>query len=86
MAAQSWSGVFSPDSVSLLLVPSSLNMICYVELLGKHLHPFILFCHSNGNGASQHDNCTSHRSQLATGWLDEHSSDFSVINWQPREP
>ncbi|GFX15021.1 juvenile hormone acid O-methyltransferase [Trichonephila clavipes] len=30
------------------------------------------------------DNCTSHKSQLATGWLEEHSADFSVINWPPR--
>ncbi|GFT93128.1 transposable element Tcb2 transposase [Trichonephila clavipes] len=32
------------------------------------------------------DNCTSHESWLATGWLDEHSSDFSVINCPPRSP
>ncbi|GBN70977.1 hypothetical protein AVEN_172925-1 [Araneus ventricosus] len=25
-------------------------------------------------------------SQLATAWLDEHSSDFSVMNWPPRSP
>ncbi|GFU08684.1 transposable element Tcb2 transposase [Trichonephila clavipes] len=36
--------------------------------------------------ACQQGNCTSHKSQLATGWLDEHSSDFSVINWPPRSP
>ncbi|GFU34155.1 transposable element Tcb2 transposase [Trichonephila clavipes] len=29
---------------------------------------------------------TSHKSQLATGWLGEHSSDFSVINCLPRSP
>ncbi|KFM62254.1 hypothetical protein X975_06523, partial [Stegodyphus mimosarum] len=43
-------------------------------------------CHSHGNGVSQHDNCTSHRCRLATEWLDEHTSDFSVINWLPRSP
>ncbi|GFV27723.1 transposable element Tcb2 transposase [Trichonephila clavipes] len=32
------------------------------------------------------DNCTSHESRLATGWLDEYSSDISVINWPPRSP
>ncbi|GFU91381.1 transposable element Tc1 transposase [Trichonephila clavipes] len=26
------------------------------------------------------------RSQLATGWLDEHTSDLSVINWPPKSP
>ncbi|GFV02074.1 uncharacterized protein TNCV_3480011 [Trichonephila clavipes] len=31
-------------------------------------------------------NCSSHKSRLATGWLDEHSSYFSVINWPPRSP
>ncbi|GFW77035.1 DDE_3 domain-containing protein [Trichonephila clavipes] len=25
-------------------------------------------------------------SWLATGWLDKHFSDFSVINWPPRSP
>ncbi|GFX83494.1 transposable element Tcb2 transposase [Trichonephila clavipes] len=30
------------------------------------------------------DTCVSHNSCLATGWLDEHSSDFSIINWPPR--
>ncbi|GFX60090.1 DDE_3 domain-containing protein [Trichonephila clavipes] len=38
------------------------------------------------NGVFQQDNCTFHKSRLATGWLDEHSSDFSVINWPPRSP
>ncbi|GFS50915.1 transposable element Tcb2 transposase [Trichonephila clavipes] len=32
------------------------------------------------------DNCTSHKSRLATGWLDEPASDFSVMNWSPRSP
>ncbi|GFT21041.1 transposable element Tc1 transposase [Trichonephila clavipes] len=41
-------------------------------------------CYPHGNGVFQKDNCTSHKSRLATGWLDEHSSDFSVINWPPR--
>ncbi|GFW99816.1 transposable element Tc1 transposase [Trichonephila clavipes] len=38
----------------------------------------------NSNAVFQQDNCTSHNSRLATDWLDEHSSDFSVINWHPR--
>ncbi|GBN10774.1 Transposable element Tcb2 transposase [Araneus ventricosus] len=69
---------------SLVLVPTSLNVIRYAELLGDHLHPFMLYCHPHGNGVFQQDNCTSHRSQLATAWLDEHSSDFSVMNWPLR--
>ncbi|GFW35844.1 transposable element Tcb2 transposase [Trichonephila clavipes] len=40
----------------------------------------------HGNGLFQQDNCTSHKSRLATGWFDEQSSDFSVINWPPRIP
>ncbi|GFX89678.1 transposable element Tcb2 transposase [Trichonephila clavipes] len=27
-----------------------------------------------------------YKSRLANGWLKEHSSDFSVINWPPRSP
>ncbi|GFW16350.1 glycine receptor subunit alpha-3 [Trichonephila clavipes] len=69
---------------SLVRVPTSLNAIRSIELLGDHLHPFILFCYPHGNGVFQQDNCTSHKSRLATGWLDEHSSYFSVINWPPR--
>ncbi|KFM58304.1 Transposable element Tcb2 transposase, partial [Stegodyphus mimosarum] len=34
----------------------------------------------------EQDNCASHKSRLATGRLDEHSSDISVINWPPRSP
>ncbi|GFV71964.1 transposable element Tcb2 transposase [Trichonephila clavipes] len=46
----------------------------------------MLFCYPHGNGVFQQDNCTSHKSRLATGWLDEHFSDFSVKNWPPRSP
>ncbi|GFV14185.1 transposable element Tcb2 transposase [Trichonephila clavipes] len=63
---------------SLVCVPTPLNAIRYVELLGDHLHPFMLFRYR--------DNCTSHKSRLVSGWLDEHSSDFSVINWPPGSP
>ncbi|GFX91859.1 transposable element Tcb2 transposase [Trichonephila clavipes] len=66
---------------SLVGVSTSLNAIWYVELLGDHLHPFMLFCYPNGNRVFQQDNCSSQKSRLATGWLDEHSSYFSVINW-----
>ncbi|GFS72349.1 transposable element Tcb2 transposase [Trichonephila clavipes] len=71
---------------SLVHVPTSLNAIRYLELLGDHLHPFMLFCFRHGNGIFQQDNCTSHKSWWATGWLDEHSSDFSVVNWSLRSP
>ncbi|GFV82147.1 transposable element Tcb2 transposase [Trichonephila clavipes] len=42
--------------------------------------------HEAINPSFQQDNCTSHKSRLATGLLDEHSSDFSVLNWSPRSP
>ncbi|GBN74954.1 hypothetical protein AVEN_7904-1 [Araneus ventricosus] len=79
------SGVFNWQFlVSLVLVPTSYNVIRYVELLGDLLHPFIFYCHPHGNGVFQQDNCTSHMSRLATAWFYEHSSDFSVMNWPPR--
>ncbi|GFX75095.1 transposable element Tcb2 transposase [Trichonephila clavipes] len=71
---------------SLVRILSSLNTIQYVEQLGDHLQPFMLYCYSHGNGVFQQDNCTFHKTRLATGLLNEHSSDFSVINWQPRSP
>ncbi|GFY12206.1 transposable element Tcb2 transposase [Trichonephila clavipes] len=67
-------------SGSLVRVPTSLNAIRQVDLLGDHLHPLMLFCYPHGNGVFQQDNCTSHKSRFATSYLDEHSSDFSVIN------
>jgi len=80
-------GVFSWHCLgSLVCVPTSVNAIRYVELLSDHLHPFMLFCYPRGDGVFQQDNCSSHRSRLATAWLDEHSSDFSVFNWPPRSP
>ncbi|GFV53023.1 transposable element Tc1 transposase [Trichonephila clavipes] len=80
-------GVFSWYCLgSLVRVPPSLNAIRYVELLGDRLHPFMLFRYPHGNGVLHQDNCTSHKSWLATGCLNEHSSDFSVINWPPRSP
>ncbi|GFW19197.1 transposable element Tcb2 transposase [Trichonephila clavipes] len=44
----------------------------------------MLFCYPHGNGVFQQDKRTFHKSQLATGWLEEHSLDFSVINRPPR--
>ncbi|GFW18677.1 transposable element Tcb2 transposase [Trichonephila clavipes] len=44
----------------------------------------MLFCYSHGNGVFLQDNCTSYKSRLATGRLDEYSSHFSVTNWSPR--
>ncbi|GFU17500.1 transposable element Tcb2 transposase [Trichonephila clavipes] len=46
----------------------------------------MLFCYPCGNRVYQQDNCTSHKSRLATGWFYEHFSDFSAINWPPRSP
>ncbi|GFW43910.1 transposable element Tcb2 transposase [Trichonephila clavipes] len=54
--------------------------------MGDHFHPFMVFCYPHSNGVFQQDNCISHKSRLATGWLDDHSSDFSVISWPPRSP
>ncbi|GFX09535.1 transposable element Tcb2 transposase [Trichonephila clavipes] len=80
-------GVFSLHCLGFLVrVPTSLNAIRFVVLLGDHLHPFMLFCYTDGNGVFQQNNCTSHKSRLLTGWLDEHFSDFSVINHPPRSP
>ncbi|GFU81398.1 transposable element Tcb2 transposase [Trichonephila clavipes] len=64
-------------------VTTSLNAIQYVELLGSDLHPLMLLCYPHGIGVFQQDNCTSHKSRLATAWLHQYFSDFSVINWQP---
>ncbi|GFU64923.1 transposable element Tcb2 transposase [Trichonephila clavipes] len=88
MVVQSWSGVFLRGSFSgsWVCLPTFFNAIWYVELLGDYLQPSMLFCYPHGNGVFQQDNCTSHKSQLATGWFDEHSSDFSVINLPPRSP
>ncbi|GFT30235.1 HTH_Tnp_Tc3_2 domain-containing protein [Trichonephila clavipes] len=69
---------------SLLRVPTSLNAIRYAEFLGYHLHSFMLFCYPHGNLVFHQDNCTSHKSRLATSWLHEHCFDFSVIIWSPR--
>ncbi|GFV48187.1 transposable element Tcb2 transposase [Trichonephila clavipes] len=44
------------------------------------------FCYPHGDGVFQQNNCTSHKSQLAIGWLDEQSSGFSVVNWPPKSP
>ncbi|GFX58907.1 DDE_3 domain-containing protein [Trichonephila clavipes] len=71
---------------SLVHVPISLNAIRYVELLGDHFHLFMLFFYLHCKEVFQQDNCTFYMSRLATGWLEKHSSDFSVINWPPRSP
>ncbi|GFX27326.1 transposable element Tcb2 transposase [Trichonephila clavipes] len=85
MVAQSWSGVFFSWHClrSFVRAPSSLNVIRYLEMLSDNLHPLMMFCYSRGNGVSQQKNCTSHKSRLATGLMDEHSSDFPAINWSP---
>ncbi|GFV57055.1 transposable element Tcb2 transposase [Trichonephila clavipes] len=68
----------------LVHLPTSLNAIRYIKFLGDHLHLFMLFCYLHGIVVFQQDNCTSHKFRLANGWLDEHSSDFSVVNWPSR--
>ncbi|GFW80700.1 transposable element Tcb2 transposase [Trichonephila clavipes] len=78
MMAQSWSGVFLWHCMgSFERIPNPLNAIRYLELLGDHLHPLMPFCYPHG---FQQGNCTSYKSRLATGWLEDQSSDFSVIN------
>ncbi|GFX13173.1 transposable element Tcb2 transposase [Trichonephila clavipes] len=78
-------GVFSLHYLgSTVRVLTSLNAIRYEELLDDHLHPFMLFCYMHCNGDFQQDHCTSHKCPLATDWLYEHFSHFSVINWPPR--
>ncbi|GFW38941.1 transposable element Tc1 transposase [Trichonephila clavipes] len=79
--------VFSWHSLgSLVRVPTFFDAIRYVESLGYNLHLFMLFCYPYGNRVFQQDNCIYHKTRLTTDWLDEHSSDFSVINWTPRNP
>ncbi|GFU26547.1 transposable element Tcb2 transposase [Trichonephila clavipes] len=46
----------------------------------------MLLCYPPCNGVFQQDKCTSHMSRLSTGWLYEHPSDFSVINWLLKSP
>ncbi|GFV09620.1 hypothetical protein TNCV_895501 [Trichonephila clavipes] len=63
---------------------------CTLASEGKHYLKLPLLqlndgaSHTHGNGVFQHDNSTSHKSRLATDWLYEHFSDFSVINWRRR--
>ncbi|GFV79542.1 DDE_3 domain-containing protein [Trichonephila clavipes] len=57
-----------------------------VPRVGDYLLPFMHVIYLHSNGVFQQGNCTSHKSRLATDWLDELSSDFSVINWPPRSP
>ncbi|GFW77698.1 transposable element Tcb2 transposase [Trichonephila clavipes] len=52
---------------SLVRLPTSLNAMRYLLLLGDHLHLLTLLCYPHGNGVFQQDNCTSHKSRLATG-------------------
>ncbi|GFX88733.1 hypothetical protein TNCV_1557781 [Trichonephila clavipes] len=41
---------------------------------------------SGSHGSCMPEDCISHTSWLATGWLDEQSFEFSVINWLPKSP
>ncbi|GFU77127.1 transposable element Tcb2 transposase [Trichonephila clavipes] len=53
------------DRGSLVLVPSSLNEIRYVEFLDDPLHPLMLFCYPHGNGVIRQDSYTFSN----PGWL-----------------
>ncbi|GFU12675.1 transposable element Tcb2 transposase [Trichonephila clavipes] len=75
MVAQLWSVVFSMALFEIFSAyTNSLIAIRYVKLLGDHLYPFMLFCYPHGDVVSS-------KTTLATSWLDEHSSVFSVRNW-----
>ncbi|GFU62082.1 uncharacterized protein TNCV_4893001 [Trichonephila clavipes] len=55
------------------LMIHAMDPACQVGTIQRHV------------GSIMQDNCTSPKSsRLATDWLDEHSSDISVINWPPR--
>ncbi|GFX54921.1 transposable element Tcb2 transposase [Trichonephila clavipes] len=85
MVVQSWSGVFFVVLLRIIGASTSiLTSFRNVYLLDDHLLPFMLFCFLHDSGIFQQDNCTSQKSRLATGCLDEHSCDFSSINWTPR--
>ncbi|GFV40805.1 transposable element Tc1 transposase [Trichonephila clavipes] len=49
-------------------VPTSLNEIRYVDMLGTHLHAVVMFCYPSGNGVFQQDKSTSPKTRLGTGW------------------
>ncbi|GFV05273.1 transposable element Tcb2 transposase [Trichonephila clavipes] len=76
-----WSVLSWHRLVSLVRVPNSLNAIRYVEFLGDHRHPFMLFCYPHGNGVF-----LARQLHLSQVLLDVHSSDSSVINGPPRSP
>ncbi|GFY15781.1 transposable element Tcb2 transposase [Trichonephila clavipes] len=58
-------GVFSGHCLgSLLHVSTSLNAIRYVELLGDHLHPFMLLC--NPHGVKGHHTAPKNLTELWT--------------------
>ncbi|GFT83658.1 uncharacterized protein TNCV_2825911 [Trichonephila clavipes] len=67
MVAQSWTRVFFVALFEIFgACTKDLNAIRYVELMGDHLHPFMLFCYPPGNGVFQQDNCSSHKSWFTT--------------------
>ncbi|GFW14889.1 hypothetical protein TNCV_1563511 [Trichonephila clavipes] len=53
----------------------------YTNCVALRIHPLYA-----GNRVFKQENCTSHKSRLANGWLDEQSSELYVINWPPRSP
>ncbi|GFT34864.1 hypothetical protein TNCV_3878771 [Trichonephila clavipes] len=79
-------GVFSGHSLgSVVRVPTSFNTFRYVELMGYHLHSFMLFCYPHGKGDSSKTYVPlTSTGCLMAGWMS--IPDFSVINCPPRSP
>ncbi|GFV49430.1 DNA polymerase alpha subunit B [Trichonephila clavipes] len=72
-------GVFCVALFVIFGACTNLHAIRYANLLGNHLHLFMFSYYPHGNGVFLQDNCTSLKSWLATGWLEEHTSDFFLF-------
>lgn len=80
-------GAFSWHGMGpLVVLDATLTGQRYRQLLGDHLHPFVMFQHPDDIAVYQDDNAAPHRANIVRAWFDEHAGEIQRLNWPPRSP
>ena len=80
-------GAFSWHGMGpLVVLDATLTGQRYLQLLGDHLHPFVMFQHPDDIAVYQDDNAAPHRANIVRAWFDEHAGEIQRLNWPPRSP
>ena len=74
-------GAFSWNLMDpLVVLDATLTGQWYLQLLGDHLHPFVMFQHPDDIAVFQDDNAAPHRVNIVRAWFDENAGEIKRLN------